>query len=152
MNALNNMGFKRPDVIVIDLRPVFVRFSPSMAVESYMYRENHALRKFIEQFTVHRLIEAGFAFTYDSIDQENALWGFMENVFLDGLGEFEKDPNNFDWLQILYETLIEEVDDLLRRKTAEQGIGSFYQDYLFDRWITHSAAAFVHRDYQLPGV
>lgn len=151
MNALNNMGFKRPDVIVIDLRQIFVRYSPSVSVESYMYRENPLLRKFVEQFTVHRMIEAGFVLNYDSLEQENVLWGFIENLYPEGLGEFERDINNYDWLQILYEAMIEEVDELLRRKTSEQGIGAFYQDYLFDRWITHSAASFVHRDYRLPG-
>lgn len=151
MSALNNMVFNKPDVVIVDLRPIFIRYSPSAPIQSYLYRENPLLRRFIEVFTVHRLIEAGFVLHYDTLGQEAVLWEFVESLFPEGFKDFDKsfdsDISNYDWLQILYEAVVEEVDDLLRRKTEEYGIGSIYQDYLFDKWIGPSTAAFTHREY-----
>ena len=123
MNVLNSTVFNKPDVVIIDLRPIFIRYSPSSSIQNYFYQQNPFLQRFVEVFTVHRLIEAGFFLRYDRLGQETVLWEFVESLFPEDFGELDKnfkdDISNYDWLQILYEAVVEEVDDLLRRKTEE---------------------------------
>lgn len=149
-NALSSSDINRkaPDVLIVDLRPIFVRYSPSASIQTWLYRNDVILRKFVEQLTIHRLVEAGFVMPYDSLGQECILWEVIESLFPEGTGEFENSSDSMCGLQVLFEAIVEEVDNLLREKTEIPGLSSVYQDYVFDRWITQSAAAFTHRDFQ----
>lgn len=89
---------------------------------------------------------------YDSLDQETLLWEIVENLFPEGSGEFENSPDSMCGLQVLFETIIEEVDSILRDKSEISGLGNVYQDFVFDRWINYTVAAFTHRDFQPEGI
>ena len=153
LSGLNNLAFKsnRPDVLVIDLRNIFIRYSPNASIQSWIYRNDPILRLFVERFTIHRLIESGFILPYDALGQEGVLWEFVESLFPEGTGDFENSTESMTSFQLLHDAIIEEVDTLLRLKVEPLGLATEYTDYLFDRWITHSAAAFVHKDYMTRG-
>ena len=85
---------------------------------------------------------------YDSLGQETILWEIIESLFPEGSGEFENSPDSMCGLSVLFDAVVEEVDALLKEKTMICGLSSVYQDYVFDRWITNSVAAFTHRDFQ----
>lgn len=98
------------------------------------------------------MIESGFILPYDALGQEGVLWEFVESLFPEGTGAFEDSVESMSSFQLLHDAVIEEVDTLLRLKVEPLGLATEYTDYLFDRWITNSAAAFVHKDFSVGGI
>lgn len=136
----------RPDVLVFELRDLLLRYSPSSNYPWIGYRRDEVLRQFVRQFTVADIIEANFVNHYDH-PSASSLWEHVEAKFPNGTGEFEDSTDAMVNFELLSDIITEEVDGYIRAR-----LGCLYSDvtsadYLFDKWITRTAATFTHKDY-----
>lgn len=132
---------KNPDIIVLDMRPVFYDFQPERNRQTMFYQADSQLEEFMRLFTIKDFIEAIFTAPYENTDPESRIWAFIENK-VDESVLTNLSHSTMICIDIMSEFVMETVDDLLRTRMARHNLKANYQDYLFHQWVDSNSAAF----------
>lgn len=135
------MVSNNPDIIILDMRPVFYDFQPERHRQTMFYQADSQLEQFMRLFTIKDFIEAIFTAPYENTDPENRIWAFIENKVDESILT-DLSHSTMLCIDIMSEFVMETVDDLLCARLSRYNLKAGYQDYLFHQWVDNNSAAF----------
>lgn len=146
--STTDMETHAPLGVVVDLHiamqryePVFNRLHPYL---TYQGLSEH-LPKMIAEITVKRLIEICYLNPSYSQSDDAAIYHYIEHNCPKTQELFEElgHPSEiYEHLEIVMNKLTETVDFALRSAFRGHGISACDGNYVFDHWVSHSAAYF----------
>ena len=158
---MKNCGNNVPGVVIIDFGEVISEFSPPYAPPvisntpifnklnpyAYIYAGNtRPLILVALRLGVPKIIEALYVVPTD--EQETLVWQLTEETCSD-ISDFWENVEAIESFNILVDTINEACFKKLRYALSPYGLESQASNYLFHHWVSNTAAAFMHWEYEI---